>query len=135
MQQPPQPLHMDHKLVLQRKLASPWSSPEFAALLQTRPGLLSDTLCIFRGLDQPVRVRINSLHARSSEWPMTRAAARPMCNLTYLTQPLTPTHPCFFNQTAARPAGLPGLRRHLGAAQGERAGGFGRGGRRPGRCE
>lgn len=57
MQQPSQPLHMDPKLVLQRKLASPWSSPELAALLQTRPGLLSDTLCIFRGLDQPVRVR------------------------------------------------------------------------------
>lgn len=49
--------HMDPKVLLHRKLGSSWSSPELVALLQTRPGLLSDILCIFRGLEQPLRVR------------------------------------------------------------------------------
>lgn len=75
--------HMDPKLLLQRKLGSAWSSPELVALLQTRPGLLSDVLCIFRGLEQPVRVRecviagmrahercwsVRALPPRSTDW-------------------------------------------------------------------
>lgn len=51
------PAMADAKIILSRKLASDWSSPELAQILEQRPGFYEEVSRVFSKLEKAIKVR------------------------------------------------------------------------------
>ena len=63
------PAMADAKIILSRKLASDWSSPELAQILEQRPGFYEEVSRVFSKLEKAIKVRRREEGGRPSGRP------------------------------------------------------------------